>query len=65
MPKAPTLIANYLPKIFNREMEKIINSIANCKLSFILDESQDICGRPTVLTLVTFFDEELGKKPLY
>lgn len=62
MPAAKTLVSNYLPKMFEREMNEIKQTILNAKINLICDESQDICGQTTVLTVIAFYDEQKKKK---
>jgi hypothetical protein len=55
MPSSAQLIAKYLPLTFEKEFIALKDSITG-KFSLICDESQDICSRPTICTLASYFD---------
>ena len=61
MPGHTQLSSNYLVEVYQEHMSFLKSLMEDKKFCFIIDESPEVLGHPAVNTLVSFYNDSIGK----
>ncbi|KAH9363165.1 hypothetical protein HPB48_011867 [Haemaphysalis longicornis] len=59
MPSSTQMYRKYLPEVYEHDLETIKEAVKNHPISLTIDKTPELCGRPAVAVLVTFYDDEV------